>query len=164
MSFVPADFADDTDLERLTVARLGAARHEADSTSYDLRGLKRSDPLRIERTLTASVGFEARQELRQSLQPVAFGAAYKIVDMLVEHVLRSGGASGRLTFAHKTRVLRARPANLPVPFASHPDFWDASPSFTRRSRTRGTRSRIAEQEPLRAVNFVYMTTAAARPT
>lgn len=124
MPFVRADFADDTDLERLTVARLGAARADAEGTIYDLRGQKRSDPPRIERTLTASVGFDARQELRQSLQPVAFGAAYKIVDMLVEHVLRSGGASGRLRFAHKTQSLRARPASLPVPFASHDDLWD----------------------------------------
>jgi hypothetical protein len=44
--------------------------------------------------------------------------------MLVEHVLRSNGASGRLTFAHKTQALRSRPSNLPVPFASHADLWD----------------------------------------
>ncbi|MBV8991119.1 MAG: hypothetical protein JO372_21395 [Solirubrobacterales bacterium] len=124
MSFVPADFADDTDLERLTIARLGAARPKADGHIYDLRGQKRGDPLTIGRTLTASVGFEARDELRQSLQPLAFGASYKIVDMLVEHVLRSNRASGRLSFAQKTRALGARPANLPVPFALHSDLWD----------------------------------------
>jgi hypothetical protein len=54
--FVPADFADDTDLERVTVARLGAARPDADGTTYDLRGQKRGAPLCIERTLTASTG------------------------------------------------------------------------------------------------------------
>ena len=70
-------------------------------------------------------GASLRDELRQSLRPLGFGAAYKVLDMLIEHVLRANGAgAGRLGYATKAARLENRPAELPVPFDTRPDLWD----------------------------------------
>jgi hypothetical protein len=37
----------------------------------------------------AVMGAQARAKLRRSLRPLGFGSAYKILDMLVEHVVRA---------------------------------------------------------------------------
>jgi hypothetical protein len=73
---------------------------------------------------TAVSGQQAVDELRQELRPIAFAAAYKILDLLVEGVLRANGASRRLTFATKVQRLKARPASLPAPLDQHGGYWD----------------------------------------
>lgn len=52
---------------------------------------------------TIVAGSGAIEEFRLSLRPLAFGAAYKTLDMLVEHTLRANSAGvGRMTFEQKT--------------------------------------------------------------
>ncbi len=72
---------------------------------------------------TAVAGAGARNELAQSLRPLGFGAAYKVLDLLVEHVLRANGEYRR-RFEEKIDALAVRPAQLPIPLASVPEIWD----------------------------------------
>lgn len=67
------------------------------------------------------------EELRRALQPPGFGAAYKVLDLLVEHVLRANGASpGRIRrFDQKGALLaKGMPSNLPIPLDRRHDLWD----------------------------------------
>jgi hypothetical protein len=123
--FRPADFADDTDFERFVLATLGT--HRADvrrpSTTHNLRG-PRNNIIVAVGAVVAGAG--AREELRQSLRPLVFGAAFKVLDMLVEHVLRANGRGpGRLSFEVKRRALsgQQRPA-LPIALEAAPELWD----------------------------------------
>lgn len=124
MNFAPADFAEDTDLERFVLDRLGTHRVrpvEPDAI-HDIRCAPGSVTIKVG---AAVAGTGRREELRRALHPLGFGAAYKVLDMLVEHVLRANGASaGRLTFEKKTRALAKRPRMLPVPLGGRPDLWD----------------------------------------
>jgi hypothetical protein len=73
----------------------------------------------------AEEGTRLREELRHALRPLGFGAAYKVLDMLVEHVLRANGAgTGRLTFQEKRKALAKRPSTLPVSLDARPELWD----------------------------------------
>jgi hypothetical protein len=126
VTFNPAEFADDTDLERLVLERLGTHRvRVADPHAiYDRRG-KAGGWNTTVRVGMVEEGIGPREELRRSLRPLGFAAAYKVLDMLVEHVLQANGAgTARLTFQQKTRSLRRRPTNLPVPLDTHPGLWD----------------------------------------
>jgi hypothetical protein len=129
MAFNPSEFADDTEYERFALDRLGAHRvriakpgliyHDEANPEGGRRGSM------IVKGGTAVMGAQAREELRRSLRPLGFGAAYKILDMLVEHVLRANGVAGpRMGFAKKRNALSTRPATLPVPLDGHPELWD----------------------------------------
>ncbi len=124
MSFKPTSFAEDTDFERLVLGLLGTHRvpPAAPNAVYDIRGTRREIRIRLDEAMG---GAHPREELRQSLRPLGFGAAYKTLDMLIEHVLRANGApAGRLTFATKTGRLASRPAGIPVPLDARPELWD----------------------------------------
>lgn len=69
-------------------------------------------------------GGQALQEFRSSLQPLGFGAAYKVLDMLVEHVLRTNGATGWLGFKAKKANLGRHSHALPTPLDGRPDLWE----------------------------------------
>jgi hypothetical protein len=98
MAFNPRAFADDTDYERFALDRLGPHRvriaepgliyHDEANPEGGRRGSM------TVKGGTAVMGAQAREELRRSLRPLGFGAAYKILDMLVEHVLRANGVAG----------------------------------------------------------------------
>jgi hypothetical protein len=124
VTFAPVDFAEDTDFERFVLDRLGTHRVrpvEPDAI-HDVRGLPGSVTIKVG-AVVAGAGL--REELRRTLHPVGFGAAYKVLDMLVEHVLRANGASAvQLTFKNKTQTLAKRPRVLPVPLDGQPDLWD----------------------------------------
>jgi hypothetical protein len=128
MSFVVADFADDTAYERFVLTTLGErpTRPEPPSATIHLE----SDPHAVSATVYAISGIagsgrHAVTILKASLRLVAFGAAYKTLDVMVEHVLRANGASAsRLTFAAKTAALANRPQQLPAPFDTYPELWD----------------------------------------
>jgi hypothetical protein len=91
----------------------------------DVRGQTPGGGKTISVTLTETLGAESREEILHSLRPLAFGAAYKVLDLLVEYVLRANGApTGRLSFAYKAKAAKQRPAVLPVPLDAHPDLWD----------------------------------------
>ena len=129
MAFNPNEFAEDTDYERFTVDRLGLHRVRIAEP-----GLIYHDEANPEGGRRGSItvkggvaveGAEAREELRRSLRPLGFGAAYKTLDMLVEHVLRGNGVGGaRMSFARKRTALSTRPASLPVPLDGRPELWD----------------------------------------
>lgn len=120
MTFDPADFADDTGFERSVLARLGTHRVRVAEPKYiyDRRGITGKLGM-------AEEGTGPREELRHSLHPLGFGAAYKVLDMLVEHVLRANGTlAGRLTFQEKRKALARRPSTLPAPLNARPELWD----------------------------------------
>jgi hypothetical protein len=120
-----SDLADDTALERFILDRLGThrVRPHPPSTRYDLRN---GQSVLIETVGAIAGGAGQREELRRNLEPLAFGAAFKILDQLVEHVLRDNGASrGRLTFVAKKQLLASsRPNRLPSPLRIRPAIWD----------------------------------------
>jgi hypothetical protein len=127
VSFSAQDFAEDTEYERLVLERLGT--HRVRPAAPDMIYHLESNPqggASIHMTLgPAETGARRAEELRQALQPLGFVAAYKILDMLVEHVLRANGApSGRLTFAAKNALLSGATRNLPTPLDVHSDLWD----------------------------------------
>lgn len=128
MAFSPTDFADDTDFERLALELLGSYRVRVGKVGmifHDEAHPAGGRRIAISASGGASLGGRAREELRQSLSPLGFGAAYKILDVLAEHVLRANGVGGaRLSFARKNQILATRPANLPVPLDGRPDVWD----------------------------------------
>jgi hypothetical protein len=124
VNFSPGDFAEDTDFERFVLDRLGTHRPRPPEpgSTHDLRGQRPSISIQLG---TVVSGEERRQELLRSLRPLGFGAAFKVLDMLIEHVLRANGASARhLRFSDKRDALTARPAQLPVPLDGRPDLWD----------------------------------------
>jgi hypothetical protein len=124
MAFNATDFADDTDFERFALDRLGPHRVRVGEPGaiYEPR---LGGGAVISVSGGASSGSRGREELRKSLRPLGFAAAYKVLDMLVEHVLRAnGGPTGRLTFKHKKQGLSTRPAVLPIPLDGRSDLWD----------------------------------------
>jgi hypothetical protein len=126
VSFSPTDFADDTDYERYVLDLLGThrVRPAEPSATYSIRGKAAGHDVAIQLGAVIS-GAGAREELRKSLQPLGFGATYKVLDMLVEHVLRANRApAGRLTFEAKLAHVRSRPSVLPRPLDSRPDLSD----------------------------------------
>jgi len=129
MPFSPRDFAEDTDYERFVLDRLGPHRVRVAEPGFIYHDEANPEGGR-RGNMTVKIGpaiegAEPREELRRSLRPVGFGAAYKILDMLLEHVLRANGVGGaRMTFAQKTSMLSTRPTTLPVPFDRRPELWD----------------------------------------
>jgi hypothetical protein len=127
MAFSPSDYSDDTAFERLVLERLGVHRIRIDNPGaiVDVRGQPPGGPKTISVTVIATMGAGSRDELLQSLRPLAFGAAYKVLDLLVEHILRTNGAPiGKLTFVYKAKAVKQRPAVLPVPLDAHLNLWD----------------------------------------
>jgi hypothetical protein len=127
MSFNPSDFAADTDFERLALDRLGT--HRVRPADPDMVYHLESNPVgggSIHVSLgPAEEGTASVNKLRRALQPLGFGAAYKVLDLLIEHVLQDNGApAGRLTFREKVGRLKSRPARLPTPFDARPELWD----------------------------------------
>ncbi len=119
-------FDDDTAYERLVLRTIANADAPPPGTVFardDLRGEHRE----LHRGVHASLGGDRVAELRTSLRPLAFGAAYKVLDLLVEMVMRLNGkrsASGRWTFEEKgTFVAAGVPAQRPVSLDRAPDHW-----------------------------------------
>jgi hypothetical protein len=115
------DFADDTAFECFALDHLGphCVRVVEPKYVYGRRG-------GITGKLgTAEEGTRLREELRHALRPLGFGAAYKVLDLLVEHVLRANGTgTGRLTFQEKRQALANPPGTLPVSLDARPELWD----------------------------------------
>jgi len=131
MAFKATDFENDTDLERFALDLLGLHRVRVGKPRTCVHA-EASPAVSGSAHLTLGVAEaveRAREELRQSLRPLGFGAAYKILDMLVEHVLLANGVAARgLRFAEKNVELRKLGKrsliNLPVPLAGRPDLWE----------------------------------------
>jgi hypothetical protein len=128
VTFSPSVYAEDTDFERFVLDRLGTHRTRfAEPTAiHDVRG--RVDGVGGNITVmvgAATTGLAARDELARSLRPLGFGAAYKVLDLLVEHVLEANRrGSGRFPFSVKSAALSAGSLTLPVPLDARSDVWD----------------------------------------
>lgn len=104
--FRPADFAEDTGFERFVLGLLGSHRVKSAEPDafHSIRRGSRSITLHVG---PATIGGQSRDDLRNALMPVSFGTAYKVVDLLVEHVVRANGATkDRLHFTDKKKLIR----------------------------------------------------------
>lgn len=125
--FSASEFADDTDYERFTLDRLGTHRVQIDEPTmiYHAEANPSGGTHVYVKVGAATMGGAAREDLRSSLQPLGFGAGYKVLDMLVEHVMRANGTTGtRIPFTTKEAALRKRPGKLPVPLDGRRDLWE----------------------------------------
>ena len=110
MTFNPINFAEDTSFERHILEILGVHRTQVDPPRniYNNNGITGEIG-------TAEEGVRLREELRNSLRSLSFGAAYKALDILIEHVVRANDPSiGRLSFIDKNKTLETLPQILPL--------------------------------------------------
>ena len=95
------DFADDTAYERLVLETIVDPHKAPPGTEYVTEDLRRGPQRIISIGLHDSIGAGAVNAFASKLQPLSFGAAYKILDFL-----RRGGACARprLPIVARTRV------------------------------------------------------------
>ena len=123
-----SDFGDDTEYERLvldTIVVPSKAPAGAEFATCDIRG---SGPRNLAVGVHDSLSAGAVESFAGRFRPLAFGAAYKIVDFLVEMTMRLNGEPsprGRWTFAEKAAyVRRGTPPQLPSPLDAAPSLWE----------------------------------------
>jgi hypothetical protein len=78
---------------------------------------------------TDSTGGSADCIKVDDIRPLLFGAAWKVLDLLVETQLHQAGVKtdtkyGTYNISTKAKAARAGTVNPPSPFDSHPDLWD----------------------------------------
>jgi len=107
-------FADDTAYERLVLSQLSDVVKIAlgqGSATLDIRGPNNLVAIGVHEV----VGAGAVQDALRPMQPLAFGAAYKILDLLVELVMDlNGPVTGRRTMKDKQAFARS-PIRGPLP-------------------------------------------------
>lgn len=124
MTFIASarDFEDATAFELLTIDELlSAADVENVPRELDLR----SQPYEIGLSAEDDIGEPLRQELIQSLRPLLFGAAWKVIDLMIELGLnRSTGASANKVWpiASKQQEAKNGRGDCP-PLSSELDIW-----------------------------------------
>jgi len=111
-------FDDDTAYEMLVLETITTAGQAPPGTQHardDLRG----DHVHFARGVFDTVGAGSVAQVIDRFRPLAFGAAYKIIDILVELVMRLNHEPcprGRWTFVEKQHYVRtAHPVRLPIP-------------------------------------------------
>ncbi len=126
MAFEPTEFSEDTDFERLMIERLELHHMKVTdpTATYDRRALAGRGNTSV-RIGMVEEGAEPRERLRQSLTPLGFAAAYKELDMLVQHVLRANGHAGaqKLGYGQKKIAVQQPLTDLPAPLDVHRDIW-----------------------------------------
>ena len=111
------EFSDDTGYERLVLATMAGADQPPPGAVFsrdDLRGGQRH----FERGLHDSLSAGRIADVLGRFRPLVFGAAYKVIDQLVEMVMRLNHEpcpSGRWTFQGKQTYVRKGPGSLPAP-------------------------------------------------
>ena len=121
-----AQFEGDTAYERFvldTIATAGQPPHPTPPPRDDLRG----GGLSMARSASDWLAAESVAQAIGSFRPLGFGAAYKVIDALVELVMRMNREpcpKGRWTFAEKqTYVMAGRPGRLPIPLQVPKGYW-----------------------------------------
>jgi hypothetical protein len=106
------DFADDTAYERLALETIIDPNKPPPGTVFamnDIRGGARA----FGRGLHDSIGGGVNEAFTARFRPLAFGAAYKILDFAIEMTMRLNNEpcpGGRWTFTRKTTFVASRPA------------------------------------------------------
>jgi hypothetical protein len=110
----PGRFGDDTAYERLVLSQLSDVAKIAlgqGSATLDIRGPNNLVAIGVHQV----VGAGAVQDALRPMEPLAFGAAYKILDLLVELVMDlNGPVTGRRTMKEKQAFARS-PIRGPLP-------------------------------------------------
>lgn len=121
-----AQFEEDTAYERFvldTIATAGQPPNPTPPPRDDLRG----GGLSMARSVSDWLAADSVAQAIGSFRPLGFGAAYKVIDMLVELVMRVNREpcpKGRWTFAEKQTYVRAGPpARLPIPLQVPKSYW-----------------------------------------
>ena len=121
-----AQFEEDTAYERFvldTIATAGQPPHPTPPPRDDLRG----SGLSMSRSTSDWLAADSVAHAIGGFRPLGFGAAYKVVEMLVELAMRMNREPcprGRWTFAEKQRYVKTgRPERLPVPLQVPRSYW-----------------------------------------
>lgn len=121
-----AQFEEDTAYERFVLDTVATAGHPPNPTTPprdDLRG----GGLSMARSTSDWLAADSVAQAIGSFRPLGFGAAYKVIDMLVELVMRVNQEpcpNGRWTFVEKQTYVKAgRPARLPIPLQVPRGYW-----------------------------------------
>jgi hypothetical protein len=121
------DFGDDTAYERLVLETVVDPNKPPPGAVFATNDIRGGGPRNFGRGLHVSAGSGAVESFAARFRPLAFGAAYKILDFMVEMTMRLNGEpcpGGRWAFTQKARFIgRGRPARLPSPLGSAPDLW-----------------------------------------
>ncbi|GEM_PF-951865 len=123
-----ADFAESTEFERLVLDRLMPCYESGSSDELDLReAMAGSGPVRVKITAFASLSAHAVAEATASMLPLLFGAAWKLLDLIVELALQQGlapSSDGKWPIKAKARALARGDANAAV-LGGAPALWAA---------------------------------------
>lgn len=113
------DFADDTAYERLVLATIVEPHKPPPGAVFAINDIRDNGPQRLARGIHDSLSADAVESVAARFRPLAFGAAYKILDFAVEMMMRLNGvplpSHGRWTFTEKTAFSQSVPARLPAP-------------------------------------------------
>jgi hypothetical protein len=131
MGFSLNEFSEDAAFELLTLSLLGSKRVRLPRPDrvYHLENAPAGGSS-ISVTIFAPPAGGARPtgdgESPRALAAVAFLTAFKVLDLLVEHVIRAnGGPTGKPGFATKIKWLKANKASLlPTPLVGNSAVWD----------------------------------------
>lgn len=134
-----ADFAESTEFERLVLDRLMPCYESGSSDKLDLReAMTGSGPVQVTTSGTFSLSAQAVAEATASMLPLLFGAAWKLLDLIVELALQQGLApsrDGNWAIKAKARALRGD-ANAAV-LGGNPALWAALSAYRRVGRNGG---------------------------
>lgn len=126
---VPFDrsaFDEDTGFERLVMAQLGQHRLEIPEPTmvYHAEANPEGRGGMVVRIGPAEEGTQLRDDLRASLRPLSFGAAYKTLDMLIEYLQRAAHGAPDQAYSEKVKWARRAQPPLPTPLAQDPGIWE----------------------------------------
>lgn len=121
------EFADDTAYERLVLATIIDPIRPPPGAVFATIDIRGSGPRSFARGVHDSLGAGTVESVAARFRPLAFGAAYKILDFIVEMTMRLSGEPrprGRWSFVEKTAFIRrGGPARLPAPLDSATPYW-----------------------------------------
>lgn len=122
-----ADFAESTEFERLVLDRLLPCYGSDSSDEIDLRAvLAGTGPVRMKMSFSVSLSAHAVAEATACMLPLLFGAAWKLLDLIIELALQGAAPSdtGHWPIKSKALALASGKANAAV-LGADPPLWAA---------------------------------------
>lgn len=121
-----ADYLDDISFELLVISRCSPLMDTTQqaSATYNMQ----TNQMLVSMAITDTAGMTLRQAVdKLGMRPLAFGAAWKCLDLLLEHALAAdghagSGKAGRWHIAEKIRHAQALHGQA-KPLSSSPDVW-----------------------------------------